>query len=1104
MSQPPERAVFLSYASQDAGAAKRICDALRQAGVEVWFDQNELVGGDAWDAKIRKQIKDCALFVPIISANTQARTEGYFRLEWRIADQRTHLMARNRPFLLPVVIDATRDAEANVPDSFTEVQWTRLSGGETPPAFCARVQKLLADPVETGRPRPVQRDEGVASPMGAKVGRRVPAAAWAIAAVVALCIAAFSWSRRNETSLPPNAGAGTRPPTPEKSAPPTVSTASSAEVARIRARLVPDRWQKGDFEALSPTLDRLILANPEDSDAWALRSIINSMQVSRNFDSGTKPLEVGRGAAERALRLAPESPLAELALGLHLNAMISRGGDPLAGRPHVSRAVAAMPPDALTRFADLISSWQAYDIEGTQRVANAWLAAEPKATYPAWILAQLYITLRRPVDAEKWAEAAAADRYITGTRALYTLFESKYFLRADLGAAEAALDRVPPEGRAVHRVIHARWLLAMAEHHWDEALQELARVPEPMLYDRTFHGPRALLAGLAHQRAGRADAALAQFHQAERLLRSELVTDAENEELHLVLAVTLACAGRAADARSELALVEPLLKGQAPSIYWGAKVVAIAQAYGTIGDYGRMAEWLRKLFVERSGFPVTPSSLKFDPRFFGTLDAPEIQALLKEFASLDQPQVTASVVAPDNKSVAVLAFANLSDDKDNEYFSDGISEELLNVLAKVPGLKVSARTSAFYFKGKQVPIPEIAQKLGVAYVVEGSVRKSGSKVRITAQLIKAEDGFHVWSDNFDRELKDIFVVQDEIAGLIAKNLQLKMGITTARPTIDLEAYQKYLAGRAAVEAGTTTSAREGIEHFRTAVRLDPKFTAAWVQIARTYVHLSRWGGLLTETEWQDTQRAMDRAVALEPNSPEVWLALGWVRRTADWNWHGAEQALREAMRLRPDHAETQAALGVLLANLGREEEAVAMARRAAELDPLNAATQMDLLSIFYSYGRFAEAVEAGRRAIQLVPGGQVAHSWLAMGLVGLRRFPEAEAEAALEPEPFARQAAQIMIATKQGRMTEARGLLQEYEKRAEAAGGAWNSYAYLAFLFGHIGQAAKGVDALEMTRKIHDPSIAWTRTSFYADVLHTDPRWPEFLRRVGLADDQLK
>ena len=145
------KAVFLSYASQDAEAAKRICEALRAAGVEVWFDQSELVGGDQWDGKIRGQIGSCALFVPLISANTQARLEGYFRLEWKLAAQRTHTMADEKTFLLPVVIDGTRDADAKVPAEFKSVQWTKLVGGETPPAFVARVKKLLEGEVSGRR-----------------------------------------------------------------------------------------------------------------------------------------------------------------------------------------------------------------------------------------------------------------------------------------------------------------------------------------------------------------------------------------------------------------------------------------------------------------------------------------------------------------------------------------------------------------------------------------------------------------------------------------------------------------------------------------------------------------------------------------------------------------------------------------------------------------------------------------------------------------------------------------------------------------------------------------------------------------------------------------
>ena len=138
------RAVFLSYTSQDAGAAKRICEALRSGGIEVWLDQSELRGGDAWDHKIRQQIRDCALFIPIISANTASRHEGYFRLEWDLADQRTHKIARNRPFIFPVCLDTTPDAGADVPDSFLRVQWTRLPEGETPAAFVDRISELLS------------------------------------------------------------------------------------------------------------------------------------------------------------------------------------------------------------------------------------------------------------------------------------------------------------------------------------------------------------------------------------------------------------------------------------------------------------------------------------------------------------------------------------------------------------------------------------------------------------------------------------------------------------------------------------------------------------------------------------------------------------------------------------------------------------------------------------------------------------------------------------------------------------------------------------------------------------------------------------------------
>src|SRR5450432_432526 len=194
----PFRAVFLSYASQDADSARRICEALRAAGIEVWFDQSELRGGDVWDHKIRQQIQDCSLFVPIISAHTDARTEGYFRLEWKLAVDRSYLMADDAPFLFPVVIDATTDVGARVPEKFRAVQWTRLPAGETPAAFPQRVSALLAG---TAKPSPTRALGGPVHPtQKSRPSRRLGIAAIAVLAVGA--IAVLSW---REMTLPPNA-----------------------------------------------------------------------------------------------------------------------------------------------------------------------------------------------------------------------------------------------------------------------------------------------------------------------------------------------------------------------------------------------------------------------------------------------------------------------------------------------------------------------------------------------------------------------------------------------------------------------------------------------------------------------------------------------------------------------------------------------------------------------------------------------------------------------------------------------------------------------------------------------------------------------------------
>jgi TolB-like protein/Tfp pilus assembly protein PilF len=1087
MSNDPSRAVFLSYASQDAEAVRRIAEALRASGVEVWFDQNELVGGDAWDQKIRGQIKSCALFVPVISAATQARREGYFRLEWKLAAQRTHTMADGTPFLLPVVIDATKDGEALVPEEFRAVQWTRLPGGVGAEKFCARVGRLLGG--EGGAVGPVG-DRAPEHRSGLQ-GKRSPARRWlgpAVLGVVAVGALAVwqPWRRGAANSAAP---AAQRAPDSDV----------TAELARVRARIVPERWQQTDFEAVASTLDRLIQANPEEADAWALRSITNSLQVLRVLDSGTKPLEAGKTAANRALRLAPDRPLANLAMGLHLTAMVSRGGDPRAGRELVDQALPGLSVDALTRYAGVASVWMGYDFAEATRRARAYLEAEPSASYPAWILGLAAFATRRADEAADWCERAAAAEGVTVVRTLGTLADVNYYLRSDLVAARAVLERLPARYRFVHRVVYARWLMTTAEEHWDQALQDLAQLPDAFLSDTSFSGPKALLAGITHRRAGRTEAALVQFREAERLVRERLTGDSENEELRAILALTLAYGGRPAEARNELALIEPLVRTRAANVHRFKVVMPIAQTYGVIGDFPAMAVWLRMQFAEPSQAPLTPASFRYDVRFAGTAEAAEIKALLKEFAGLDQkPKDLTKADAASDKSVAVLAFANLADDKANEYFCDGISEELLNVLAKVQGLKVTARTSAFHFKGKDTPIPEIAKQLGVAYVVEGSVRKAGDKVRITAQLIKAADGFHVWSDTFTRDLKDVFAVQDEIAGIIAKQLSLKLGASSAAAMagVSPEALELYVQGRQAWNLRTSAGFSRAEELLNRALVLSPSFArahAALADVGNTRGQLTgelgafgRRNSALQQRVFAQIQRALD----LDGDCAEAHAALG-VAAWNSWEIPKAERALRRAIELNPNYASAHQWLGRVLAAQGKVEEALPALKRATELDPFAARIFDNYAMQLAHAGQLAEARAVCTRGLEIQPGAAVLSSFQASILrrLGAPAAADAFLRAIQENKEGGSVWLQTWLLALGGWPKEAAVYLPGVKPQIDD----------VALILAHLGRTDDALAALNpetvqvtmLDQWLYQPAV---------DPLRGDPRFGKFLATLGASE----
>ncbi|MSU51487.1 MAG: TIR domain-containing protein, partial [Opitutus sp.] len=683
----PRGAIFLSYASQDAEAARRICEALRAAGIEVWFDQSELRGGDAWVGKIRGQIKECALFLPVISANTEARPEGYFRLEWKLADRRTDLMGKSKPFIVPISIDGTRDRGADVPDSFLAVQWTHLPGGETSAAFCERVKSLLVGPMELGRSvgsaaaakeaRSAERDEGVASPVQAKTGRRVPAAAWTAAIVVALAAVVWLVQRRNEIAVPANAGARVRPPVAEKTVAP-----------------------------------------------------------------------------------APET---------------------------IPSAAAAQPP--------------------------------------------------------------------------------------------------------------------------------------------------------------------------------------------------------------------------------------------------------------------------------------------LDFASA--------------KSIAVLAFKTSGGDKESEGFSEGISDELLNLLATVPGLRVAARASAFYFKDKNATTQEMGRQRNVAYLVDGTVQSVGSTARVTARLSRADTGDLVWSRKFEGELKNIFKLQDDIAGGIAENLKLKLvGAPRAVKEVNPEAYRLLLEGRYFWNLRSTVGFAQAEAAILKAIALGPEFAQAHAALADVIVMRASYAlqdGRMDQIAPVDLARARaeaQNAIDLDPAIPDAYAALAYVF-FLELRFAEAEQQFQKALALNPNFGAAHAWHATLLLSQGHLERGLLEIEKAAVLDPLWARTVSTYAETQVYARRLEDALKISDRARALHPDFVPNLGHQARLLFALGRKPEAIETARLVRQHRERtprrdaDSLSIWVLCQAGLRDEAAAHADEYLKTLP------ETSQQRGFVLGALGRFDEALPYLEQT-----PPVVWRR-------LFWDPMWDQ-------------
>ena len=374
-----------------------------------------------------------------------------------------------------------------------------------------------------------------------------------------------------------------------------------------------------------------------------------------------------------------------------------------------------------------------------------------------------------------------------------------------------------------------------------------------------------------------------------------------------------------------------------------------------------------------------------------------------------------SPISVDTPSIAVLPFVNTSKDKENDYFADGLSEEMLNVLTRIRGLRVASRTSAFYFKGKDVDLPTVARKLNVAAILEGSVRTAGKRVRITADLIHVATDSRLWSQTYDRELEDIFAVQDDIAQCVVK--ELRAALMGDRPDAsppesvkdeveaavkgrgaNADVYRLYLQGRFFVDRYTDASIAKGITLYKQALALDPEYALAWAGLSVAYASQSRQGFARSAEAFGHAREAAERALQSEPELPEAHLALGIVRMDYDWDWKGAEASVRRALTLAPESAEVVSVTADLMLTLGRLDEAVELSRRAAMLDPLNVTTYKNLGRHCFYAGRLDEAEAALARMLDISPQCGLAHYLL--GYVHLMQGRPTEALAEFEQEPI--------------------------------------------------------------------------------------------------------
>ncbi|WP_051189413.1 tetratricopeptide repeat protein [Daejeonella oryzae] len=455
------------------------------------------------------------------------------------------------------------------------------------------------------------------------------------------------------------------------------------------------------------------------------------------------------------------------------------------------------------------------------------------------------------------------------------------------------------------------------------------------------------------------------------------------------------------------------------------------------------------------------------------------------------------------KSIAVLPFVNMSNDPGQEYFSDGMAEEILNSLSHLKDLKVAGRTSSFQFKGKNMDLREVGEKLGVSTVLEGSIRRQGNRLRIITQLINVEDGFHIWSERYDREMEDIFAIQDEIAFAITEKLKVTLlendrELITKTHTQNTEAYHLYLQGRYFWNRRNEEGLKAASRFFEKALQKDPDYALAWAGLADTYSLMGEYTNISRRELFPKQMDAVNRALKIDPNLGEAHISMATSLMLNDWDWENSEKEFKIGIKMSPNYATGHHWYAEWLLFTGNFNEAIREISIAVELDPVSQGILKDKGICYYYNRQYDEAIDIAMQTIDLDPDFAPVHRLLSLSYQAKGLFEKAISEnecwGELTGNKVKTDVALASIYAAAGKKEEARKIIQNLTD-VDLSG---NDYRGMAVVYAALAESEKAFEWLEKSWEMHEESLCSLKVDPKFDALRNDPRFDVLLKKIGL------